>query len=119
MGIKFHCPQGHKLNVKAFLAGKKAVCPKCGERVLVPTESEPSTAGSAATSAQNMPQSIDSMASVELVTTSQESVEPGNSPPPITSDPIAEGAIRTLVRPAARGWSVWTSGWRYDEDLGC
>ena len=41
MGIKFHCPQGHKLNVKAFLAGKKGVCPKCGTRVRIPTASEP------------------------------------------------------------------------------
>jgi len=40
MGIKFHCPNGHKLNVKAFLAGKKGVCPKCGTKVRIPTESE-------------------------------------------------------------------------------
>src|SRR5438034_11770916 len=41
MGIKFHCPNGHKLNVKSFLAGKKGVCPKCGTRVRIPTASEP------------------------------------------------------------------------------
>jgi len=41
MGIKFHCPNGHKLNVKSFLAGKKGVCPKCGTKVRIPTESEP------------------------------------------------------------------------------
>src|SRR5262245_7398163 len=41
MGIKFHCPQGHKLNVKSFLAGKKGVCPKCGTRLRIPTASEP------------------------------------------------------------------------------
>jgi hypothetical protein len=41
MGIKFHCPKGHKLNVKAFLAGKKGVCPKCGTKVRIPTTSEP------------------------------------------------------------------------------
>jgi hypothetical protein len=41
MGIKFHCPNGHKLNVKAFLAGKKGVCPKCGTRVRIPAASEP------------------------------------------------------------------------------
>ncbi len=40
MGIKFHCPQGHKLNVKAFLAGKKGVCPKCGTKVRIPLQSE-------------------------------------------------------------------------------
>jgi hypothetical protein len=41
MGIKFHCPNGHKLNVKSFLAGKKGVCPKCGTKVRIPEASEP------------------------------------------------------------------------------
>src|SRR6476646_1048166 len=41
MGIKFHCPNGHKLNVKAFLAGKKGVCPDCGVKVRIPERSEP------------------------------------------------------------------------------
>ena len=39
MGIRFFCPKGHKLNVKEFLAGKRAICPYCGLKVLVPTES--------------------------------------------------------------------------------
>jgi GYF domain 2 len=38
MGIKFLCPNGHKLHVKAFLGGKKAICPECGARVIVPLE---------------------------------------------------------------------------------
>src|SRR5689334_3664855 len=37
MGIRFLCPNGHKLNVKTFLAGKRAICPDCGARVVVPT----------------------------------------------------------------------------------
>jgi hypothetical protein len=45
MGIKFHCPQGHKLNVKAFLAGKKGVCPKCGTKLRIPEASEPGLGG--------------------------------------------------------------------------
>lgn len=40
MGIKFLCPNGHKLNVKSFLKGKKAICPKCGTRVIVPDDSQ-------------------------------------------------------------------------------
>jgi hypothetical protein len=39
MGIKFRCPNGHKLNVKSFLAGKKGVCPKCGTRMRIPSAS--------------------------------------------------------------------------------
>jgi hypothetical protein len=36
MGIRFHCPNGHKINVKSFLAGKRALCPTCGAKVVVP-----------------------------------------------------------------------------------
>jgi hypothetical protein len=36
MGIKFNCPNGHKLHVKSFLAGKKGVCPECGARFRIP-----------------------------------------------------------------------------------
>ena len=39
MGIKFRCPNGHKLNVKSFLAGKKGVCPKCGTSMRIPSTS--------------------------------------------------------------------------------
>lgn len=41
MGIKFHCPKGHKLNVKDFLAGKKGACPHCGAQFMIPLQSQP------------------------------------------------------------------------------
>jgi len=40
MGIKFHCPNGHKMHVKSFLAGKKGICPKCGVRIEIPLVSD-------------------------------------------------------------------------------
>lgn len=40
MGIKFRCPNGHKLNVKSFLAGKRGICPHCGAKVRIPEEAE-------------------------------------------------------------------------------
>src|SRR4029079_6209886 len=39
MGIKFYCPNGHKMHVKNFLAGKRGLCPKCGVRVEIPMAS--------------------------------------------------------------------------------
>lgn len=39
MGIRFLCPNGHKLNVKAFLAGKRGICPQCDAKFLVPATS--------------------------------------------------------------------------------
>jgi hypothetical protein len=40
MGIRFFCPQGHRLNVKSFLAGKRGVCPDCGASVDIPMQSD-------------------------------------------------------------------------------
>ena len=39
MGIRFYCPNGHKLNVKSFLAGQRGICPHCGAKVQIPRES--------------------------------------------------------------------------------
>ena len=36
MGIRFTCPQGHRLHVKSFLAGKRGICPHCGARFDIP-----------------------------------------------------------------------------------
>jgi hypothetical protein len=40
MGIRFTCPNGHKLHVKTYLAGKRGVCPQCGAKILIPSEAE-------------------------------------------------------------------------------
>jgi hypothetical protein len=40
MGIKFNCQScSKKLNVKAFLAGKRGICPHCGSKIHIPAES--------------------------------------------------------------------------------
>lgn len=39
MGIKFQCPNGHSLNVKTFLAGKRGICPHCDSRFIIPHKS--------------------------------------------------------------------------------
>ncbi len=39
MGIRFFCPNGHKLNVKEHLAGKTGFCPECGARLVIPLKS--------------------------------------------------------------------------------
>ena len=45
MGIRFDCPNGHHLHVKAFLAGRRGICPDCGAKLLIPTESRPPQEG--------------------------------------------------------------------------
>jgi hypothetical protein len=39
MGIRFYCPNGHKLNVKEFQAGRKGICPFCGAKIRIPLHS--------------------------------------------------------------------------------
>jgi hypothetical protein len=39
MGIRFFCPNGHKLNVKEFQRGLTGICPHCGARVRIPLTS--------------------------------------------------------------------------------
>ena len=39
MGIRFFCPNGHKLHVKEFQAGHRGVCPYCGVDVDIPLTS--------------------------------------------------------------------------------
>jgi hypothetical protein len=101
MGIRFHCPSGHKLNVKAFLAGKKAVCPKCGEKVLVPFESDPALT-------QSGQRNSEPAAQVAAPSTPAQppALVPSNpSPPePSTSAPLpAAGDDAWYVRPPAGG----------------
>jgi hypothetical protein len=36
MGIRFDCPNGHQLHVKAFLAGRRGICPDCGAKLIIP-----------------------------------------------------------------------------------
>jgi hypothetical protein len=39
MGIRFYCPNGHKLNVKQFQAGQTGFCPTCGAKMQIPLQS--------------------------------------------------------------------------------
>ena len=39
MGIRFYCPNGHKMNVKEFQAGKTGICPVCEVKMQIPLES--------------------------------------------------------------------------------
>lgn len=39
MGIRFYCPNGHKVNVKEFQAGLKGICPVCGSKMDIPLKS--------------------------------------------------------------------------------
>ena len=76
MGIRFYCPNGHKLNVKQFQAGKKAICPFCGAKIQIPLES--TRPSSKASKGHNAPG--------EVAGGHADQVEP-NPPPPLPGQP--------------------------------
>jgi hypothetical protein len=106
MGIKFLCPNGHKLHVKAFLSGKKAICPKCGVRVVVPADGQQvDDAQLDADSASSAAEAADSQATAESATRSAgNSPAAGASSPAAMTDPIDDAPTAVwYVRPATGG----------------
>lgn len=129
MGIKFLCPNGHKLHVKSFLAGKRAICPQCGERVIVPAEDTSNTSdvgtvsveipvlpelsaaaaagpdllthGSSALPPSQAPASASTSSQAPSITTNS---NPASSSAAPTKDPISESPSAVwYVRPATGG----------------
>jgi len=135
MGIKFLCPNGHKLHVKSFLMGKKAICPKCGARVVVPNEStlpagdaDPDDFGnSVAQVASQSALSLEQAPTVSGLAAGTSKASP--TADPITEDPTAVWYVRPTTGgqfgPASaeimRAWLgegrvgasslVWRAGW--------
>lgn len=53
MGIRFLCPNGHRLNVKAHLAGHRGICPECGVSMWIPQTSVTEKSSSIKTAPEN------------------------------------------------------------------
>jgi hypothetical protein len=141
MGIRFFCPNGHKLHVKAFQAGLKGICPTCGAKMLIPWEStrlsskeekaQPHEGGASSAIPIELPPAAAKQPPVHAV--SNPSPSPPFAAPP--ADPLAEaGDVVWYVRPASggqfgpansaimQGWIaegrvsaealIWREGWR-------
>jgi hypothetical protein len=126
MGIRFYCPNGHKLNVKDFQAGRKGVCPHCGAKMQIPLESTRSssrrakppahggaTEDAAATPVDARPAEVapeqPAMAAAQGPAVSNASAATALAATPTVSpagmaDPLAEaGDVVWYVRPASGG----------------
>jgi len=85
MGIRFFCPNGHKLNVKDFQAGQTGICPFCGVKMQIPLEStRPSSK-----QRQSAQQGGDIACALASKTMAQRSAWPGGASP--SADPVASG----------------------------
>ena len=106
MGIKFLCPNGHKLHVKSFLQGKKAICPKRGARVVVPAKSQSTPVEESEEDSSDdllAPERESPSASLAGETGSEQHAIPSVAPAEL-ADPFVEAPTAAwYVRPATGG----------------
>jgi hypothetical protein len=103
MGIRFLCPNGHKLNVKADLAGKRASCPECGAKLMIPAaSSEPAVAPAAAIIVDSLPPPN---AVWHLRTTGGEQIGPATEAEFCSW--IAAGRVTADAHVWRDGWTEW------------
>jgi hypothetical protein len=118
MGIRFYCPNGHKLNVKEFQAGRTGICPFCGEKMQIPLEStrpsskqeQDSPQGGAYAVAID-PESVAEAEAQQPLSPGSATRNKGDSPifaetriGTVPADPLAEGGeVVWYVRPSSGG----------------
>jgi hypothetical protein len=112
MGIKIVCPNGHKLNVKSFLAGKRGVCPQCGSKFDIPAdakeESPPADAlagvASSSVASGAGPATVVPAPAQPVVAPVQPVADQGAYAPRSPADPLAEAPEASwYVRPPSGG----------------
>jgi hypothetical protein len=107
MGVRFECPAGHKLHVKAELAGKRGICPECGAKFIVPSFSGQRVAED---NGAPPPSQGGARGGIPDASTSHQygSATPGSStttPPPVPGAPPPPSVEPTAwyIRPASGG----------------
>jgi hypothetical protein len=121
MGIRVTCPNGHRLNLKNSLAGRRGVCPHCGAKFVIPgsEDAAPVATDDVVVSAEAArPRG----ASTERASEAEHRVEPVVVRPtqrPVEPPPLGPGfpVVTDSVRPAVRvrrrrrrtpvQWVVW------------
>jgi hypothetical protein len=104
MGIRFYCPNGHKLHVKSFQAGKRGICPHCGTSMDIPLES---TRGSRRSSRKSKQDRQDTSSPPKVPSSSDDAAQSTQTPDvPLPSAEI--GLLITDDSPADLGvdWSA-------------
>jgi hypothetical protein len=105
MGIRFLCPNGHKLHVKSHLAGRKGVCPTCGAKVLIPQEPLPTTDSAESPEPRTKALAAEAPAAPPgWFVRGADGEQYGPAPEELLNDWIADGRI------ASETW-VWREGW--------
>ncbi|WP_218932357.1 DUF4339 domain-containing protein [Adhaeretor mobilis] len=88
MGIRFACPNGHKLNVKAELAGRRAICPQCKAKIVVPQVEETMKSQASRPSEELAKPAAKTASKTASKTAPEPAAEPSATPaPPLTPSP--------------------------------
>ncbi|MCG8449461.1 MAG: DUF4339 domain-containing protein [Pirellulales bacterium] len=129
MGIRFTCPNGHKIHVKAFLAGKRGICPECDAKFIIPGGSNESAVpvANGGADAVELPQAASSAPALpETSSTLLPPPSPGASAEPALPDAwyvraASGGQYGPATTEIMRGWVaegrvtadswVWRPGW--------
>ena len=104
MGIRCLCPNGHRLNIKSFLAGKRGICPECGEKFTIPAESDKSTDGRSKLDSEGQVLSglSASLPSGTPIVGDTPTAEPANTEPAITEPANTEPSNTAAAKGAAQ-----------------
>lgn len=99
MGIRFYCPNGHKLNVKTFLAGKRGICPRCGAKFEIPIESVRAPGERFPTAVAEI-EPVGAVAPAAFTTANGANANTGASVPSAAIPSIASAAIPSIAAPS-------------------
>jgi GYF domain 2 len=113
MGIRFECPNGHKLHVKSYLAGKRGICPDCGAKFVIPAGSNgheapervQSAVGAAGVQNEAGPK-VDSPPPSVVISTVGNNEQIVAQPAPAVSPPSAPEAVPPILRQRTSMWYV-------------
>ena len=123
MGIRFHCPNGHRLNVKSFLAGKRGYCPHCGVKLRIPLESEaqlPSNGKATSGGGQDLPSTFATPAPAASPAAAESwYVRPpsGGQFGPATAEVVNQWVAERRVPPNSLLWREGWADWRLASEV--
>jgi hypothetical protein len=122
MGIVAFCPHGHRINVKASLAGKKGLCPTCGAKFRIPAAAggEPPSAARGLPTARLLEMASDIVATLPRVLSFdavQPAAEPVFQPPPQPLAPPPPALHPVLAERPDLEWCIAIPGGEPTEPL--
>lgn len=116
MGIRFFCPNGHKLNVKEHLAGKAGFCPECGVRLVIPyhsTRKSSKEVGKDATgiaAKQDEPQPKFSMTPSSFFMEEMDQMQKMGEAPAVSAAPAPQESINPILEDQTVVWYIQVPG---------